>query len=181
MTHTQEHRIEERAAPLGAHERNALVVLALLAVLQSGHMVEHVAQFIQWMMHERLAQGIIGQLDLEPIHFGFNGMVLVGISALVTFYADVLRRRGGATAFRLLAAAWVVETYHMTEHVVKLLQYVETGIQGTPGILGRYIPLVPMHFVLNLCTTVPLDAAFFLLGTHVMIARLAAKAFRPRR
>ncbi len=168
------------ARPMTGHERNCLAVLAVLAVLQSGHMVEHVAQFIQWMLHDRLAQGLIGQLDLEPIHFAFNGMVLVGIGALVAFYGDVLRGRGGTKAYRLLAAAWAVETYHMVEHVVKLLQYFETGIQGTPGIVGRYIPVIPMHFVLNLLTTVPLDAAFFLVGTHVAIGRLFARAVARR-
>lgn len=168
------------AAALTAHERNGLLILAFLAILQSGHMVEHVAQFIQWMVHMRLAQGIIGEFDLEPIHFGFNGMVLVGISLLCTFYGDVLRERGGVAAHRLMVFAMCVETYHMTEHVAKIMQYLETGIQGTPGILGRYIPLIPMHFVLNLSTTVPLDTAFFLTGSYLLVFR-AAKRLVPRR
>lgn len=168
---------KDSSTPLTSRERQCLAVLAVLASLQTGHMVEHVAQFVQWLVHYRLPQGIVGQLDLEPIHFGFNGTVLIGISVLVVFYADVLRRRGGPRAFALLAFAMAVETYHMTEHVVKLLQYFETGLQGTPGILGRYIPLVPMHFAINLATTVPLDLAFFLLGTHLFAARLLLRFF----
>lgn len=176
----QEAEAKKSAMPLTAHERNCLVILAVLAALQSGHMVEHVAQFIQWMVHMRLAQGIIGEFDLEPIHFGFNSMVLIGISLLCTFYGDVLRGRGGAAARRLMLFAMAVETYHMTEHVAKIMQYVETGLQGTPGILGRYIPLIPMHFVLNLMTTVPLDLAFILTGSYLLVFRMARRLV-PRR
>lgn len=164
-----------------SHERDCMIVLSSLAILQSGHMVEHVAQFVQWMLHLRLAQGFIGQFDLEPIHFAFNGMVLVGLSLLCTFYADVLRARGGRRAHRALLFAMAAETYHTTEHVAKFMQYVETGIQGTPGILGRYIPLVPAHFAINLATTIPLDPAFVALAMRLVLPRFSARPVTEER
>ncbi len=161
----------EQTSTIGAHARNAVIILGLTAVLQAGHMVEHVAQFVQWMLHLRQAKGLIGEFDLEPIHLGFNFGLLIGLSLLGSFYDDVMKS-GSRAAYAVFVSAWAVQTYHCVEHVVKYAQYVETGLQGTPGILGRYIAPIPMHFVLNLIVTVGTAAPFFMLGMHRTLLRL---------
>ena len=148
-----------------AHERNCIIILGTTAVIQSGHMIEHIAQLIQWMLRLQLAHGLIGQLDLEMVHFIYDALFLIGLSALGSFYGDVLAAKG-RRAYGVFVTAWVVQTYHMIEHVVKFSQHMETGIEGTPGILGRFIPVIPLHFTINLIVTVCIIVPFFMLGMH---------------
>ncbi|HTM67836.1 MAG TPA: hypothetical protein VL426_00915 [Candidatus Binatia bacterium] len=164
---------------ISAHERNCVVLLGVTAVIQTGHMVEHVAQLIQWMMRLHLAHGLIGSLDLEMVHFIYDALFLIGLSALGSFYGDVLRAKG-PRPYRVFIVAWVVQTYHMIEHVVRFSQHMETGLEGTPGILGRYIPIVPLHFAINLVVTVGIIAPFFMLGMHRTVARMFLRRDKAR-
>lgn len=162
---------------MSAHERNCIILLGTTIVVQSAHMAEHVAQFIQWMMRLSLSHGIIGSLDLEVVHFIYDGLFLIGLSALGSFYGDVLRAKG-RPAYAVFATAWAVQTYHMLEHVVRMAQHAETGLQGTPGILGRFVPIVPLHFAFNLVVTLGIIAPFFMLGMHRKVPALLG--LRPR-
>src|SRR5688500_12372438 len=121
----------ETKAAITAHERNCILLLGTTALIQCGHMLEHVVQVVQWMVRMQLSHGIIGSLDLELVHFIYDGLFLIGLSALGSFYGDVLRAKG-AKPYAVFATAWGVQTYHMIEHVVKFSQHMETGIEGTP-------------------------------------------------
>lgn len=159
-----------------AHERNCVLLLGATAVIQTGHMMEHVAQIIQWMLRMPLPHGLIGSLDLELVHFVYDALFLLGLSALGSFYGDVLRAKG-AKAYGIFLVAWVVQTYHMIEHVVRFAQHMETGMEGTPGILGRYVPIIPLHFGINLVVTVCIVVPFFMLGMHRTFMRIIARRF----
>ena len=50
--------------------------------------------------------------------------------------------------------------WHLVEHVVKLLQYLQTGRNGTPGILGAAFNLPLLHLAYNTLVYAPLLAAF---------------------
>ena len=48
-------------------------MFALTVGAQGFHMVEHIAQVMQkFLFHITPAHGLIGQLDLEQVHFAFN-------------------------------------------------------------------------------------------------------------
>jgi hypothetical protein len=56
-------------------------MFALTLIIQAVHLVEHVAQIMQKFLFDITpAHGLIGQLDLEQVHFAFNRLYL---SALI--------------------------------------------------------------------------------------------------
>src|SRR5205085_5049059 len=77
---------------------------------------------------------------------------------------DLWRR--GMAAWWLLVVAMLLQSYHVLEHVFKIVQFIDTGRNGTPGILGNAFDLVWLHFTFNTITLLPLIAAFFLGGFH---------------
>jgi hypothetical protein len=60
----------------------------------------------------------------------------------------------------------IFEGYHFVEHVFKIVQFLDTGMNGTPGILGHFFNLVWLHFVYNTIAYVPLLMVFFIDGYH---------------
>jgi hypothetical protein len=52
------------------------------------------------------------------------------------------------------------------EHTVKVFQFVQTMIQGTPGILGHFINGVWFHFWMNALVFWPLVFVYFYGGVH---------------
>jgi len=122
-----------------------IALLGFLAVSQTAHLLEHVAQMVQiHVLHlsGANAQGIVGQLNIEWVHFSWNALVLVAVTPL---------------------AAW-----HFVEHSVMIATYIQTGVSGTPGLLssggllfgGLPIPRPDLHFLYNLVETIPLLVAW---------------------
>jgi hypothetical protein len=129
--------------------RAALIVLVWALVIQTAHMVEHVAQVVQRyvLMMER-AQGFLGAVfDLEWVHFAYNSSLEIGFLAVF-----VLWRRADRTMIPpLLSLLVLFQGYHVVEHVVKMIQYYALGItMGPKGILGHAVPLIWLHFAFNL-------------------------------
>lgn len=130
-------------------------------------MVEHVAQVIQmFVLHVTPAHGLIGQLDLEPVHFWFNVFYLMflGMTFVGWFmcHNDISNcTKNWTTLTGVLLTGLLIQMWHMTEHSVKFAQFLHTGIQGTPGILGNYFDPVLLHFVYNLIVYLPLAIVFF--------------------
>jgi hypothetical protein len=141
-------------------------MIAFGLFVQTFHMVEHIAQVVQkFHLDITPAHGLIGRLDLEPIHFWFNFVYLAFL--LMTFLGWFLCRRDVSrctgywrTYTFLLLVGVLIQTWHMTEHSVKLAQFLHTGMQGTPGILGNYFDPVLLHFVYNLIVYLPLVIIF---------------------
>jgi hypothetical protein len=104
------------------------------------------------------ARGIVGQLDLEWVHFGWNTWVIVAAALLVVRFPRN----------RWLWAVVAAATWHELEHAVLLATYLATGQAGTPGllssggVLGGGLPIgrPGLHFLYNLVETVPLLVAF---------------------
>lgn len=138
-----------------------LAALGFLALSQTAHLLEHIAQMIQiHVVHltGASAQGIVGQLNVEWVHFIWNVFVLVAILALLPRFP----RNPWLIAVAPLAA------WHFVEHSVMIATYIRTGVAGSPGFLssggliagGLPITRPDLHFLYNLVETVPLLGAW---------------------
>jgi hypothetical protein len=138
-----------------------IVLLGFLAVSQTAHLFEHVAQMVQiHVLHlsGAGAQGIVGQLNIEWVHFLWNALVLAALLVLLPHF----RTNPWLIAVTPLAA------WHFVEHSVMIATYIQTGVAGTPGLLssgglvfgGLPISRPDLHFLYNLVETVPLLLAW---------------------
>ncbi|MDA2922677.1 hypothetical protein MYX07_05445 [Patescibacteria group bacterium AH-259-L07] len=130
-------------------ERNFLnfcTLFVAVVIIQSLHMVEHIAQVIQkfWLGWEE-AHGLITVLDFEWVHFVYNGVLFFMLSVLLFTYSYFLRRRGTAL-FSAFSAGTALQGFHMILHTGSLIQYLQRGfthgIQDPSSILR--------HFLLNI-------------------------------
>lgn len=107
-----------------------LALFELLVILQIAHLVEHLSQMIE--LHALawpgpIARGIVGELDIEPVHFWWNTAILVAGTLLL------LRYRGN----RWLWASWLFSLWHQLEHIyIYFFWFLPKGVSGHPGILG---------------------------------------------
>lgn len=138
-----------------------MAAFTLLVLAQTGHLLEHVWQMVQIHalgLSGSDARGIVGQLDIEWVHFAWNAGVVVLLGALL------LRARSD----RWLALACVIAAWHLTEHDVIMMSYLATGIAGAPGLLasggaiGGGLPLArpDLHFLYNLAETAAIAYAY---------------------
>ncbi|HTD63409.1 MAG TPA: hypothetical protein VK732_01595 [Verrucomicrobiae bacterium] len=134
-----------------------IALLGFLAVAQTAHLLEHVVQMVQiHVLHlsGAAAQGIIGQLNIEWVHFSWSALVLITLLALLPHFR----------ANPWLIAVTPLAGWHFIEHSVMIATYLQTGVSGTPGLLssggllfdGLPIARPDLHFLYNLVETVPL-------------------------
>lgn len=145
---------------------NFCAVFTAAVIIQSLHMVEHVAQVIQkfWLKLPE-AHGLLGMFDFEWVHFAYNGALLLTLYILV-FGCIRLFQTHGTPIFYTFIAGVAVQSYHMIEHIVKIVQHIQTGLHGTPGILGNFINPVWFHFSINLLVLVLVIIPFIKLRVH---------------
>jgi len=138
-----------------------IALLGFLAVSQTAHLLEHVAQMVQiHVLHlsGASAQGIVGQLNIEWVHFTWNALVLATLVVLLPRF----RTNPWLIAVTPLAA------WHFVEHSVMIATFLKTGVAGSPGLLssggllfgGLPIPRPDLHFLYNLVETIPLLVAW---------------------
>jgi protein-S-isoprenylcysteine O-methyltransferase Ste14 len=147
-----------------------------MVVLQSVHMLEHVAQVVQkFGLGMREAHGLLGAVvDREVVHLTYNVSLFAGMAMLVACCLPLReeRRRPWVVA---LAAATALQGYHVVEHAVKFQQFLATGHDDTPGILGQALPLIWVHFTINLLVLAGLAASYAMWrragGTHAPFPR----------
>lgn len=137
--------------------------LALLLVVQAGHIIEHAVQLTQlyvWGVPKQQAHGVVGALDIEWVHFAWNLMVL-GAVVLVAYWF----RSNPWVMIALVLASW-----HQIEHAYIIWVYLTTGVPGSPGLLskggrilgGLPIPRPVLHALYNVAEVIPLVIAFIL-------------------
>ena len=132
------------------------MLLSILAGSQTVHLFEHVAQMVQihiLALSGTSAQGIVGQLNIEWVHFIWNAWVFLAVVMLLPRFPRNWWLIGVA-----LLAGW-----HLFEHSVIMATYLRTGVVGSPGLLsaGGLIGGLPLarpdlHFLYNLAETIPL-------------------------
>jgi hypothetical protein len=152
-------------------------------LIQGFHEVEHVVQVVQRsVLNIKLGSGVLGSVfDVEPVHLVYN-LTFLGLLSLAFVglrQAGAIPRNAGLVV-ALLGVAVAGQAYHGVEHVAKMVQFFESGRNGTPGILGHWIPVVWLHFWFNTLLYAPVVAAFFVGGFHRSLAHDLA-GLRPRR
>ena len=160
-------------AEVAVHQTPRARVAALyflgVVLVQGFHEIEHVTQVLQrFTFHIPKGAGILGTwLDIEPVHLVYNGAFLL-LVAFTFFLGGFASRehRPRPLVFWLMTFVLVFQTYHVVEHIFKIAQFIETGTNGTPGLLGHYFNIVWLHFTYNTIEYVPLVAAFILGGYY---------------
>ena len=107
-----------------------LAFFFILVVTQGAHVLEHVAQMVQIHLlglSGPQARGILGMLDIEWVHFIWNGWVLLCAVVLVFLFPRN----------PWLWALLVISVWHEVEHVYIMSVYLQTGHIGAPGLLAR--------------------------------------------
>jgi hypothetical protein len=162
-----------------------LVLFAEMMVLQGIHEVEHIVQLAQrTLLGIGNGAGMLGSaFDIEPVHMVYNVAFLALLSAV---YLGCRRDIGAIPKNRsqvmtLLKVSFFFQIWHTVEHVVKMWQYFESGVNGTPGIFGYWIPVVYLHLGYNTALYVPVLIAFFIGGFHIASAEVVRTALRGRR
>ena len=152
-------------------------IFAIALVFQLVHMLEHVVQVAQGkFLGIKPAHGILGSFfDLEWVHFLYNwGLYALLIVATVAVVRE--RRVHPPVGWLFLGATLAVQSYHVLEHTVKIIQHISTGIDPAPGILGQIYDLIWLHFDFNVIVTVGMVGAFVGLG----LSREVSWSFRKR-
>jgi hypothetical protein len=151
-----------------------MLMFALTLIIQALHMVEHVAQVMQkFLFHLTPAHGLIGQLDLEQVHFAFNLFYLTTLVIVMMgwlYYGSQICSKQKVLAVMLIGTV-AVQGYHMVEHSVKLAQFLSMGMQGTPGIVEMHFDPVIFHALMNTAVFVPVVVVFFCAGMHKELFR----------
>jgi hypothetical protein len=146
-----------------------IYLFVLTVAAQASHMVEHIAQVMQkFVLHINPAHGLIGQLNLEQVHFAFNLFylsMLVAVTIGWFYYGSQVSKKWKVLSI-VLVLTTLVQTYHMAEHTAKLVQFIETMMQGTPGILGGHFDGVIFHAAMNTAVFVPVLIVFFAAGVY---------------
>jgi uncharacterized membrane protein YfhO len=154
--------------------RQFIYMFALTVLIQAVHLVEHVAQVMQkFVFHIAPAHGLIGQLDLEEVHFAFNLLYLTALMVVMVgwlYYGSQLCSKQKMLSAMLIGTV-AVQSYHMLEHSVKLAQFISTGMQGTPGIVGMHVDGVIFHALMNTAVFLPVVVVFFCAGLHQQLFR----------
>lgn len=150
-------------------------VLLFGVIFQSGHTLEHFAQMYQhlvlgWPVKE--SHGILASADIEISHFLAN-VVLMLVIGFVYYAWEFHRPESAIRQFRgmraLVGTLLVVQGYHTVEHTARYYQHVQTGLQGTPGIVGAFLGpnAIFFHFWIN-AIVYPCMVALLLLYTWNM-------------
>jgi hypothetical protein len=162
-------RRRRRSAGGPTLSRQAVAVILVAFAVQSFHMLEHWVQVYQvYVIDGENRKGLLGALvDTEWVHFTYNAAVL---AFLVSVWVLARRSRGNlagrlARAAPYLLAALLIQSYHLVEHVAKIVQHLNTGVDPAPGLFGGAVGLVWFHYGINLAVYA---------GMAVPVAALAA-------
>jgi hypothetical protein len=157
------------------------VMVALLLAQAVFHFPEHVAQFLQVFYLKVPANGVLGQLNIEWVHFLYNLGILALMLPIVIgcgfFAPGNAWKRYNKVAWALMVFAFAVAVWHLPEHYAKLAQYyhnlaltppvVPAGGPNAPGLIGQGLlnvfgppGVVVFHWTLNILEMIPIVYAF---------------------
>ncbi len=140
-------------------------------LVQAAHMVEHVAQVIQkFGLRMSEAHGLLGSIfDFEWVHFVYNTTLEIALVTVAVWW-----RRGGLPVPRALGFLMILQGYHVIEHIVKMIQYYAIGTPAPKGLIGMVVPVIWLHFWLNLVVLGLIGASWLALRTRESQVRVPA-------
>lgn len=142
----------------------------VLVGYQTFHQIEHTIETVHLHVEHRAeANTLLGGLDFEWLHFGANALLLYGLFAVILGAGPAVRRRLRTErrfGWYAMVAALVVQSYHVLDHVVRLVEYVSSGGDVPEGTLTRVVDPIWFHFGINLTVLVGMYAAFVGLRVH---------------
>lgn len=144
------------------YEPAAVIGILGVVLIQGFHEVEHIVQVLQrTVLDNPKGAGVLGTwLDIEPVHLGYNALLLLLLGLVYWLGGLWARRSREPLVFALMTFCVLFQAYHFVEHVFKIAQFAESGMNGTPGILGRVFNLVWLHFSFNTIVLGTFMAAF---------------------
>jgi hypothetical protein len=164
----------------GKFSQAAVVGMLSILLVQGFHTIEHLVQVFQrFVFYQPKGAGLLGSwVDVEPVHLGYNIAFLWLIA--ITYWEGKFwtLRKSRPVAFWILTFAVVWQTWHFVEHLVKMGQFITSGNNGTPGLLGldgwigTNFNVVWLHFTYNAVVYAPFLVAFFMLGFHKDVLQL---------
>jgi len=128
-------------------------------------MVEHIVQVYQHAIlgfSLAMSHGLVIFLDFEWNHFVFDILIYLSLLILIFFKAGIydslrvhgfrkLKANGYMQLFVVLfALGLVLQGYHGVEHVIRIIQFTQTGCAPCLGFLGYYVDNVYLHASFNL-------------------------------
>jgi nitrous oxidase accessory protein NosD len=153
-----------------------LAFFGVIAIM-AAHQGEHVAQVVQKdAAAENCPQdcrGLLGSVfDIEEVHFAYNTLLLAALAGLWLAYGMWRAEWRGRLVpwLALTVGIFVVQGYHVVEHVAKIAQWLDNGqVSPTPGLLGQLLDpprgqnfsLVELHFALNTAVFVLVLVGYF--------------------
>lgn len=159
-----------RSVPARVRPMTAWFFLVLVCY-QAFHQLEHTIETVQLQLlgHDE-SDTLLNGVDFEWLHFGANALLLYGLVAVVVGAGSAARARWRAErrwGWWAMVAALVVQSYHVFDHTVRLVEYVSSGGDKDPaGTLTRVVNPVWFHFGINLTVLVGMIAAFAGLRVH---------------
>jgi hypothetical protein len=145
-----------------------------ILLIQGFHTIEHLVQVFQrFVFFQPKGAGVLGSwVDVEPVHLGYN-MVFLWLLALTIWEGKFWKEfKVNRLFFWAITISVVWQGWHFTEHLFKMAQFIDTGNNGTPGLLGNKgvfgtgWNIVWLHFSYNFAVYVPFVVAFFAGGFH---------------
>ncbi len=159
--------------PFSSVSTAALSLLFLLVVaIQGFHVIEHIVLVVQVEalgMGLAQAHGLLGaRVDFEWLHFSYNLSFLGTLIVLLVYGLRNHETRALAKGplGMALAGAVGLQTYHVAEHTIRIVQYLQTDCTPCLGLIGHVVPFIWPHLFFGLFAYAGMVAAYFGYGLH---------------
>ncbi|MGH9177309.1 MAG: hypothetical protein ACRD0N_01975 [Acidimicrobiales bacterium] len=142
----------------------------VLLCYQGFHQLEHAIETVQLqLLHHSESHTLLRGVDFEYVHFGANLLLLYGLFAVVVGAGTAARRRWRTErrwGWGFMCTALVVQSYHVFDHLVRLIEYIQTSGEVPEGTVTHWVNPVWFHFFMNLSVFLGMLAAFIGLRVH---------------
>lgn len=172
-THYEQNAAPARPRAVRSSLGAFLSFLFLLIIgIQGFHVIEHIVLVVQvealgFGLAE--AHGLLGsRVDFEWLHFSYNSAFLGALILMLVYGLRHRQELPAATGIPGMALAGAVglQTYHVAEHVIRIVQYYQTGCTPCVGLIGRVVPFIWPHLFFGLIAYIPFVVCYFAYGMH---------------
>lgn len=176
--HTAHHEagaveVGQPLVPIRFTVTTVLSYLFLLTIAVQGfHVIEHITLVVQVSalgMGLDEAHGLLGaRVDFEWLHFSYNLSFLATLILLLAYgwrRAAALAKVPRSVHIALIGAVGL-QSYHVAEHVIRIVQYLNSDCTPCVGLIGKVVTFTWPHLFFGLFAYIPLVVAYFAYGLH---------------